>query len=87
MATLLVIDNYDSFTYNLVQYFYQLGQQVEVVRNDKISNDFDLEITHQDIAQDLNSSRVVITRILKKLHDDGKIYSTRNRVKVLELLS
>ena len=53
----------------------------------KISNDFDLEITHQDIAQDLNSSRVVITRILKKLHDDGKIYSTRNRVKVLELLS
>ena len=34
---LLMIDNYDSFTYNLVQYFYQLGQQVEVVRNDKIS--------------------------------------------------
>ena len=33
----------------------------------QISNDFDLEITHQDIAQDLNSSRVVITRILKKL--------------------
>ena len=32
-----MIDNYDSFTYNLVQYFYQLGQQVEVVRNDKIS--------------------------------------------------
>jgi len=34
---LLMIDNYDSFTYNLVQYFYQLGQQVEVVRNDMIS--------------------------------------------------
>ena len=34
---LLMIDNYDSFTYNLVQYFYQLGQQVEVIRNDKIS--------------------------------------------------
>ena len=32
-----MIDNYDSFTYNLVQYFYQLGQQVEVIRNDKIS--------------------------------------------------
>jgi len=32
---LLMIDNYDSFTYNLVQYFGELGQQVEVVRNDQ----------------------------------------------------
>ena len=34
---LLMIDNYDSFTYNLVQYFYELGQEVEVHRNDLIS--------------------------------------------------
>jgi|TARA_B110000046_G_C12991502_1_gene398027 anthranilate synthase component II len=34
---LLMIDNYDSFTYNLVQYFGELGQEVEVYRNDKIS--------------------------------------------------
>ncbi|NDU84997.1 MAG: aminodeoxychorismate/anthranilate synthase component II [Ferrovum sp.] len=34
---LLMIDNYDSFTYNLVQYFGSLGQVVEVVRNDQIS--------------------------------------------------
>ena len=34
---LLMIDNYDSFTYNLVQYFGELGAQVEVFRNDKIS--------------------------------------------------
>lgn len=33
---LLMIDNYDSFTYNLVQYFMELGQDVEVVRNDKL---------------------------------------------------
>ena len=33
---LLMIDNYDSFTYNLVQYFGELGQAVEVVRNDAI---------------------------------------------------
>ena len=33
---LLMIDNYDSFTYNLVQYFAELGQQVKVVRNDQI---------------------------------------------------
>ena len=34
---LLMIDNYDSFTYNIVQYFGELGQAVEVYRNDKIT--------------------------------------------------
>jgi len=34
---LLVIDNYDSFTYNLVQYCGELGAQVEVVRNDEVT--------------------------------------------------
>jgi anthranilate synthase component 2 len=33
---LLMIDNYDSFTYNLVQYFGELGQQVKTVRNDAL---------------------------------------------------
>jgi len=36
---LLVIDNYDSFTYNLVQYFGELGEEVKVVRNDELSVD------------------------------------------------
>lgn len=36
---LLMIDNYDSFTYNLVQYFAELGQEVEVYRNDQIDLD------------------------------------------------
>ena len=36
---LLVIDNYDSFTYNLVQYLGELGQQVRVVRNNEVSVD------------------------------------------------
>ncbi len=35
---ILIIDNYDSFTYNLVQYFGELGQQIKVFRNDKITN-------------------------------------------------
>ena len=39
---LLMIDNYDSFTYNIVQYFGELGADVEVFRND--------EITIEDIA-------------------------------------
>jgi len=36
---LLMIDNYDSFTYNLVQYFGELGEEMLVYRNDKISID------------------------------------------------
>jgi anthranilate synthase/aminodeoxychorismate synthase-like glutamine amidotransferase len=36
---LLLIDNYDSFTYNLYQYLCELGEEVEVVRNDMVSLD------------------------------------------------
>jgi anthranilate synthase component 2 len=36
---LLMIDNYDSFTYNLVQYFGELGEEVRTVRNDEITLD------------------------------------------------
>jgi anthranilate synthase component 2 len=36
---LLMIDNYDSFTYNLVQYFGELGEDVRVARNDEITLD------------------------------------------------
>ena len=43
MSRLLMIDNYDSFTYNLVQYFGELGVEVRVHRND--------EITLEQIAQ------------------------------------
>ena len=49
---LLLLDNYDSFTYNLVQYLQQLQQQVVVYRND--------EISLNDIAQ-LQSERLVIS--------------------------
>src|SRR5690554_1039986 len=36
---LLMLDNYDSFTYNLVQYFGELGQDVKVLRNDQTTVD------------------------------------------------
>ena len=34
---LLMIDNYDSFTYNIVQYFLELGKDIEIIRNDSVS--------------------------------------------------
>ena len=49
---LLMIDNYDSFTYNLVQYFLELGEEVKVIRNDKLTLD-DIE--------DLAPERLVIS--------------------------
>ena len=49
---LLVLDNYDSFTYNLVQYFGELGADILVKRND--------EITLDEIAA-LNPERIVIS--------------------------
>jgi len=39
MSRLLMIDNYDSFTYNLVQYLGELGEDVTTVRNDEITTD------------------------------------------------
>lgn len=39
MSRLLMIDNYDSFTYNLVQYFGELGAEVQVFRNDAVTLD------------------------------------------------
>jgi len=39
MTRILVVDNYDSFVYNLVQYLAQLGAEVDVVRNDQVTVD------------------------------------------------
>ena len=46
---LLMIDNYDSFTYNLYQYLSELGAEVEVARNDKISLEEIKEISPEGI--------------------------------------
>lgn len=47
---ILVIDNYDSFTFNLVQYFQELGQDVHVKRNDRISLDEIAQLDPQAIV-------------------------------------
>ena len=38
LVMLLMIDNYDSFTYNVVQYLQELGEEVQVHRNDEITD-------------------------------------------------
>ena len=50
---LLIIDNYDSFTYNLVQYLGELGAKMRIFRNDEISVD--------DIESDLKPERILIS--------------------------
>jgi anthranilate synthase component 2 len=52
MNPILVIDNYDSFTYNLVQYFGELGASVKVVRNN--------EVTVDDVAR-MKPAQIVIS--------------------------
>ena len=49
---LLMIDNYDSFTYNLVQYLGELGATINVVRNDQIK---------LDEIRDLDPKRIVVS--------------------------
>ncbi len=50
---LLVIDNYDSFTYNLVQYLGELGAKMRVFRND--------EITLEEIENDIKPDKILIS--------------------------
>jgi CRP/FNR family transcriptional regulator len=50
----------------------------------KLSASTDLEITHQNIAEDLNTSRVVVSRLLKQLEKDEKIALGRNKITVLD---
>jgi para-aminobenzoate synthetase component II len=50
---LLVIDNYDSFTYNLVQYLGELGAEMRVVRND--------EVTVDEIEADIRPDNILIS--------------------------
>lgn len=51
----------------------------------KINQSETLQVTHQQIAYDLNTSRVVISRLLKKLEIDEKISLQRNNILVREL--
>jgi len=51
----------------------------------KVTHEVDIFTTHQDIAYDMHTSRVVISRLLKKLENQGKIEMHRNHIKILDL--
>ena len=51
----------------------------------KITNDNTVNNTHQDIANELHTSRVVVSRLLKKLKNQGKIELFRNNIRIINL--
>lgn len=67
---------FDKMDMRLVAY---LKEKARITKEDVIHN------THQEIAYDLHSSRVVISRLLKKLEQMGKIQLHRNHIEILDL--
>lgn len=67
---------FDKMDMRLISY---LKEKARINKEDIINN------THQEIAYDLHSSRVVISRLLKKLEQMGKIELHRNSIKILDL--
>ena len=58
--------------------FKYLTDKVQIMRSTT------LHTTHQEIAVDLNTSRVVISRLLKQLENEGKIKLFRNKIEVID---
>jgi CRP/FNR family transcriptional regulator len=76
-----MVEAIDSLAFmNLDDRLYKyLTDKVKIMRN------FNLHVKHQEIADDLNTSRVVISRLLKKLERSGKIKLGRNKIKIIDL--
>jgi CRP/FNR family transcriptional regulator, anaerobic regulatory protein len=67
--------------------FFNMEDRVMKYLTDKakVLGNLELSNTHQEIAEDLHSSRVVISRILKKLELEGKLKITRNKIQIFEI--
>lgn len=82
-----IIDSYHMRLIEMVESidslaFMKLDDRLHKYLTDKmkIMNDKVLKITHQEIADDINTSRVVVSRLLKVLENEGKIKIRRNRI-------
>ncbi|MEN8775937.1 MAG: Crp/Fnr family transcriptional regulator [Polaribacter sp.] len=67
--------------------FYKMDERLFKYLKDKamVTHNDVLQVTHKQISEDLHTSRVVISRLLKKLENEDKIQLFRNSIKVLEL--
>jgi len=76
MRLIEMVDSIDSLA------FMKLDDRLHKYLTDKVKimNDNILHITHQEIADDINTSRVVVSRLLKVLENEGKIKIRRNRI-------
>lgn len=88
---MFVFDSYDSRMKEMLETidslaFFNMEQRLYKYLKDRVMvlQSPTLEITHYRIANDLNTSRVVISRLMKKLILDNKITTNRNHVTVLE---
>lgn len=66
--------------------FHNMEDRLKSYLKDKVwvTKNEELKITHYQIANDLNSSRVVISRLMKKLERDGLIEQGRNKIQILK---
>ena len=67
--------------------FLKMDERLLKYLRDKamVNRDETIKVTHQSIAQDLHTSRVVVSRLLKKLENEGTIKLYRNKLKVIDL--
>ena len=86
-----VIDSYDIRLNEMLEAidtlaFLKMDQRLFKYLTDKVQimRSVVLNTTHQEIAIDLNTSRVVVSRLLKQLENDGKIKLFRNKIEVLD---
>lgn len=88
-----ILDSYNSRLNEMVSaidniVFNSLEERLEKYLRDKawIAKSARLDISHQEIANDLHSSRVVISRLMKKLENNNIITQSRNKVTFLEFM-
>ena len=67
--------------------FLRMDERLLKYLRDKamVTHDDVIHATHKEISEDLHTSRVVISRLLKKLENEGKIKLHRNNIKIIDL--
>ncbi len=87
-----ILDSYHSRMSELLETidtlaFMKMDERIMKYLKDRamVTNDDVIYSTHQDVAQDLHTSRVVVSRLLKSLENEGRIELSRNHIKVIDL--